>query len=146
MAIEFEVTAAGRQKGCHQNMKLAIALILLTTTLFAQETKPVPTSPNNYRIDYIEFPTTDIAKTKTFYEQVFGWKFTDYGPDYTSFADGRLSGGFSKEGTVSRGGPLVVLYATDLDATEKKLRDAGGTIVKDAFTFPGNVLAVWSEK
>ena len=117
----------------------------------------MPANPNNYRIDYIEFPATDIAKTKAFYEKVFGWKFTDYGPGYTSFQDGRLAGGFSKEGAVSREGPLVVLYATDLVATERKVRDAGGAIVKDAFDFPGgrrfhfadpsgNVLAVWSEK
>lgn len=137
-------------------MKIAIALIILS--LFAQqEPKPVPINPNNNRIDYIEFPATDVARTKAFYEQVFGWKFTDYGPDYTSFEDGRLAGGFTKEGTVSRGGPLVVLYAADLAATEKRVRDAGGTIVKDAFPFPGgrrfhfadpsgNVLAVWSEK
>ena len=51
------------------------------------------TQTNEGRIDYIEFPATDIAKTKAFYTGVFGWKFTDYGPDYTSFEDGRLAGG-----------------------------------------------------
>ena len=140
-------------------MKTTILFTILVTTLaFAQQEKPsMPTNPNNNRIDYIEFPATDIAKTNGFYEKVFGWKFTDYGPDYTSFEDGRIAGGFTKEGTVSRGGPLVVLYAADLGATEKRVRDAGGTIVKDAFPFPGgrrfhfadpsgNVLAVWSEK
>jgi len=45
----------------------------------------------------------------------------------------------------------------DLTATEKKVRDAGGVIVEDAFSFPGgrrfqftdpsgNELAVWCEK
>ena len=112
---------------------------------------------NNFRIDYIEFPATDVARTKAFYQQVFGWKFTDYGADYTSFEDGRIAGGFTTEGKVTHGGPLVVLYASDLAATEKKVRDAGGTITKDAFPFPGgrrfhfadpsgNELAVWSEK
>jgi predicted enzyme related to lactoylglutathione lyase len=112
---------------------------------------------NNGRIDYIEFPATDLAKTKAFYERAFGWKFTDYGPDYTSFEDGRIAGGFTKEGNVVRGGPLVVLYASDLAGIEKKVRDAGGTITKGAFPFPGgrrfhfadpsgNELAVWSEK
>jgi hypothetical protein len=37
----------------------------------------------NLRIDYIEFPTLDTGKIKAFYSQVFGWKFDDYGPDYT---------------------------------------------------------------
>ena len=89
--------------------KLAIALLLLAVTaLPRQEQKTVETNPNNGRIDYIEFPATDIAKTKAFYQQVFGWKFTDYGPDYTSFEDGRLAGGFTTEGKVAQTGPLAV--------------------------------------
>ena len=43
-------------------------------------------------INYIEFSATDVAKAKLFYEIVFGWSFVDYGPDYTSFEDGRLAG------------------------------------------------------
>ena len=115
--------------------------------------------PNEGSMDYIEFAATDVAKTKAFYIQAFGWKFTDYGPDYTSFEDGRLAGGFTKDRKVTpaNGGALVVLYASDLAAAEAKVRAAGGKIVKDAFSFPGgrrfhfadpsgNELAVWSEK
>ena len=47
------------------------------------------------RVDYIEFPTNNIEETKRFYSEVFDWEFTDYGPDYSSFSDGRLAGGFS---------------------------------------------------
>jgi uncharacterized protein len=108
------------------------------------------------RIDYIELPATDIAATKRFYSDAFGWKFTDYGPDYTSFEDGRLAGGFTKDGKVAKGGPLVVIYADKLEAVEAKVRQAGATIVKPIFSFPGgrrfhfsdpsgNELAVWSE-
>lgn len=108
------------------------------------------------RIDYIELPATDIAGTKRFYVDAFGWKFTDYGPDYTSFEDGRLAGGFTKDGKVAKGGPLVVIYADNLEAVEAKVRQAGATIVKPIFSFPGgrrfhfsdpsgNELAVWSE-
>jgi uncharacterized protein len=114
-------------------------------------------SANNNRIDYIEFPATDLAATKAYYEAVFGWKFTDYGPDYSSFEDGRLAGGFWKSVPAGPGGPLVVIYAADLAATEAKVLAAGGKIVKPAFDFPGgrrfhfadpsgNELAVWSEK
>jgi predicted enzyme related to lactoylglutathione lyase len=48
------------------------------------------------KIDYIEFQATDPAGTRKFFEQLFGWQFTDYGPDYTSFADGRIAGGFAR--------------------------------------------------
>lgn len=60
------------------------------------------------RVDYIEFLATNIDATKRFYSDVFGWEFTDYGPDYTSFTDGRLAGGFSVAPEVTPGGPLVV--------------------------------------
>jgi predicted enzyme related to lactoylglutathione lyase len=45
------------------------------------------------RVDCVEFPATDMEKTKRFYSTIFGWEFVDYGPDYMSFADGRLDGG-----------------------------------------------------
>ena len=107
------------------------------------------------QIDYIEVPASDIEKTKTFYHSVFGWEFTDYGPDYTSFHDGRMAGGFSKDLPAGKG-VLLVLYSSDLDAIQQNILAAGGRIVKDTFSFPGgrrfhfsdpngNELAVWSE-
>jgi predicted enzyme related to lactoylglutathione lyase len=127
-----------------------IGLLIASRVLYAD-------NANDRRIDYIEFQATDIQKTKQFYGQAFGWKFEDYGPDYVSFLDGRISGGFTKAGTVSGGGPLVVIYAADLSAVETKVRAAGGKITKAPFTFPGgrrfhftdpngNELTVWSEK
>ena len=67
------------------------------------------------RIDYVEFSATDIEKTKAFYSAVFGWEFRDYGADYASFEDGRIAGGFAKVDRVTGGGPLVVLYAPELN-------------------------------
>lgn len=115
------------------------------------------TATNEGRIDYIEFPATDIAALQRFYTAVFGWKFTDYGPDYTSFEDGRIAGGFARQATMVRGGPLVVMYTSDLAGMEARVRAAGGTIVKEIFSFPGgrrfqftdpngNELSVWSDK
>ena len=112
---------------------------------------------NDCRIDYIEFPAKDIAATKRFYNAVFGWPFQDWGPDYAGFSDGRLRGGFTKDAEVTSRGVLVVLYAADLEAIEAKVKAAGGTILKDTFSFPGgrrfhfadpngNELAVWSEE
>lgn len=114
-------------------------------------------SENNYRLDYIEFPATDINATKTFYSGLFGWKFVDYGPDYTSFHDGRMNGGFTKDTPVVTGGPLLVIYADDLALIHDRIIAAGGKIAKPTFDFPGgrrfhfsdpnaNVLAVWSDK
>lgn len=109
------------------------------------------------RIDYVEFPTTDMSETKKFYSGVFGWSFTDYGPDYASFHDGRLGGGFVAAPEVAAGGPLVVLYAVSLEDMEAKITECGGKIVRETFEFPGgrrfhftdpggNELAVWSDR
>lgn len=119
--------------------------------------QPLQSAEHDRRIDYIELPATDVAKTKRFYADAFGWEFTDYGPDYTSFMDGRLAGGLRKAAAPEPGGPLVVIFAVDLAAAERKVRDAGGTIVKPTFSFPGgrrfhftdpggNTLAVWSDR
>jgi predicted enzyme related to lactoylglutathione lyase len=109
------------------------------------------------RVDYIEFLTTNIEETKRFYSEVFRWEFTDYGPDYASFTDGRLGGGFSVAPEVAAGGPLVVLYATNLEEIKARIKESGGWIVRETFEFPGgrrfhftdpsgNELAVWSDR
>ncbi len=109
------------------------------------------------RVDYIEFLTKDIEETKKFYSGVFDWEFTDYGPDYTSFRDGRLAGGFSMAPEVQTGGPLVVIYSTNLAEVEARIGECGGQIVRAIFEFPGgrrfhftdpsgNELAVWSDQ
>ena len=109
------------------------------------------------RVDYVEFPSTDLESTKAFYNTVFGWEFQDWGPDYVSFADGRLAGGFRLADEVTNGGSLVVIYAVDLEAVEASVREHGGTIVQEIFSFPGgrrfqfadptgNELAVWSDR
>jgi hypothetical protein len=110
------------------------------------------------KIDYVEFPSSDLPATKTFYAAAFGWAFTDYGPDYAAMNEG-LDGGFSADaaddGAVAK--PLVILYAHELDAMAAKVAAAGGTITRPIFAFPGgrrfhftdpsgNELAVWSEQ
>ena len=113
-------------------------------------------SPDN-TMDYVEFPAADVAAVKAFYSDVFGWTFTDYGPDYTSFSDGRLHGGFAKSEAASGLPPLVVIYSRDLAAAQARIEAAGGRIVEPIFEFPGgrrfhfadpagNVLGVWSEQ
>jgi predicted enzyme related to lactoylglutathione lyase len=111
---------------------------------------------NTLRIDYIEFNVADIAAAKAFYGAAFGWRFTDYGPNYCEFDDGRLKGGFTDLGPVGSGGPLVILYAEDLEAALSGVIQAGGTIAKPIAAFPGGrrfhfhdrdgyELAVWTK-
>jgi predicted enzyme related to lactoylglutathione lyase len=109
------------------------------------------------RIDYIEFSVKSVSNAKRFYGSAFGWRFEDYGPDYASFSDGRLNGGFQTATEVRAGGPLVVIYASDLETMEQRITQAGGAIVRPIFSFPGgrrfhftdpsgNELSVWSDQ
>lgn len=106
-------------------------------------------------VQYIEFLSRDLEKIKAFYAASFGWKFTDYGPEYAAFEGTHVDGGFTL-GEPVKGSVLVILYSNDLEGTKEKIEKAGGRISKDIFTFPGgrrfhfedpdgNELAVWSD-
>ncbi len=112
------------------------------------------------KINYVEFPSQDLNKTKEFFINTFGWEFQDFGLDYTAFANEGLDGGFFKsvlKSTTSNGSALIVLFSDDLENTLLKVSEAGGEIVKPIFSFPGgrrfhfiepcgNEFAVWSDK
>jgi len=116
---------------------------------------------HHHKINYVELASTDIERTKHFYSTVFGWSFVEYGPDYVAFsaAEAAIDGGFYRSDPhdpPAKTAPLVVLYSSDLKATEAAIAAAGGIIVVPTFEFPGgrrfhfadgggNVLAVWSE-
>jgi len=111
------------------------------------------------KMNYIEFPAKDLAATKAFFESVFGWSFTDYGPEYTAFENHGLDGGFFESDLASstdNGAALIVFYSDQLEATLAKVEKAGGTILKPIYSFPGgrrfhftepsgNEFAVWGE-
>jgi predicted enzyme related to lactoylglutathione lyase len=109
------------------------------------------------KLDYLEMPAGNgsLDATKSFYARAFGWSFIDYGPTYSAFSEG-LDGGFDADGQATAK-PLPVLYAARLEETLEAVTDAGGTIVKPIFSFPGgrrfhftdpagNELAVWSDR
>lgn len=111
------------------------------------------------KIDYVEFPATDIEATKAFFTATFNWQFEDYGPDYTAFSNEGLDGGFYKSdqtATVAAGSSLLIFYSKTLEETQAKIEAAGGRITRPTFSFPGgrrfhftcpsgNEYAVWSD-
>ncbi|QDT44097.1 Glyoxalase-like domain protein [Gimesia alba] len=115
--------------------------------------------PAHEKINYVEFPSNDLAATKAFFEAAFGWSFTDYGPEYTAFSNEGLDGGFFKAdlcSTTANGGALLVFYSEQLEETQAKVEAAGGTIIRPIFSFPGgrrfqftepsgNEFGVWSD-
>ena len=111
------------------------------------------------KINYVEIPAKDMLATKTFFSEVFGWSFVDYGPEYSAFSNAGLDGGFYQSDlTVSteNGSVLIVFYSKDLKQTQTKIEAAAGSVIKPIFSFPGgrrfhftdpngNEYAVWSD-
>jgi len=111
------------------------------------------------KINYLEIPAKDISAAKDFFTKVFGFTFVDYGPDYTAFSDAGIEGGFYKSeaaASTQSGSALVIFYSKELESTQDKIENAGGTVIKEIFSFPGgrrfhfndpngNEFAVWSD-
>lgn len=109
-------------------------------------------------INYVELPAKNIPETKAFFERAFAWTFIDYGDEYTAFSNSGIEGGFFQSELVSNtanGACLLVLLSDDLEASELRVKSAGGTISQAIFSFPGgrrfhftepsgNELAVWA--
>jgi hypothetical protein len=116
--------------------------------------------PKPNSVDYVEIPSRDVAKSKVFFTALFGLKFTDYGPDYVAFEDGRLSGGFytsDKVSSVAAGAAIIIFYTEHLETLRERVIALGANIVRDIFAFPGgrrfhfaepggSEFAIWSDK
>jgi predicted enzyme related to lactoylglutathione lyase len=113
---------------------------------------------SNLKINYVEFPASNIPATKLFFEKAFDWTFQDFGPEYSAFTDQGIDGGFYKSelsSNTANGAALLVLKSDDLEHTQVKVESAGGKISTAIFSFPGgrrfhfiepsgNEFAVWS--
>lgn len=111
------------------------------------------------KLNYVEFPATNLSATKLFFEQAFGWSFEDFGPEYTAFTNQGIDGGFYQSdltATTANGSALLVLLSDNLELSQRNVESAGGEITKPIFSFPGgrrfqftdpsgNELAVWSK-
>ena len=84
--------------------------------------------------------SSDLAAAKEFYAAAFGWAFNDYGPEYSGIrspdGEGEV-GGLNPAREPKPGGPLVLLYSDDLDATVSAVESAGGRVLEGPYDFPG---------
>lgn len=114
--------------------------------------------PNH--IDYVEFPFASVdslAQAQTFFSEVFGWAYNNWGDYYADTGGSGIGNGLSADPLAPSGKPLVVIYTDNIDAMREKILVAGGKITRDTFFFPGGKrfhfrepggteLAVWSDK
>lgn len=105
------------------------------------------------KIDYIEFPSSDRARSSAFFQAAFGWGIVSYGPTYDALTGAGIDGGID-QATERVAAPLAVVRTDDIDDAERRVLAAGGTITRAQFDFPGgrrfhfrepggNELAIW---
>jgi len=88
------------------------------------------------RLFYVELPATGGA-AKPFYEAAFGWQLTDYGPSYAATTTGDVDLGLQADPAEAPAAPLPVIQVDDLQATLDAVEQAGGTVTRPIFAFPG---------
>lgn len=113
----------------------------------------------NGKICYVEIPATDIVRSSSFYQKVFGWELRTRGDGAIAFDDGvgQVSGTWTLNRPPSTTpGLMVYIMVDDAAAIVKSIVASGGEIVQpigaDApeitarFRDPGgNILGIYQE-
>jgi uncharacterized protein len=93
----------------------------------------MPPTFANGKICYIEIPSTDVARSSSFYKQVFGWNVRKRGDGSLAFDDGvgEVSGTWVT-GRPPSGAPGLLLYVMvdSVAATVQAVVANGGEIVQ----------------
>jgi predicted enzyme related to lactoylglutathione lyase len=89
------------------------------------------------KIAYLELPAQQLAASKTFYANLFGWTFQDYGSTYAAFSGSGTDGGLNADPAERTKAPLPVIESEDLEDTEQGILQAGGRVTLSIFSFPG---------
>ncbi len=108
------------------------------------------------KIDYVELPSATAHElTRAFYAKAFGWRFSEFGSDYSATEGGTVDVGLNGQQEDALSAPLPVIRVASLEAALEQVCDAGGMIARPIYSFPGgrrfhfidpggNELAVWS--
>ncbi|MBH0776043.1 VOC family protein [Nocardia bovistercoris] len=102
----------------------------------------MPTNLSHFAIN-----ADDVYASKTFYEQVLGWRFSPWGPpgffeiETGTEAEPGIGGALQQRRALIDGQPTLGLECTfavdDVDATARAVIAAGGTLLMERFTIAG---------
>lgn len=97
------------------------------------------TAPKPGSYVHMEFASTDPARTRRFFEAVFGWEFQSMpGMEYHVYATPLGPGGAVMSPNPERpGGILNYLLSEDIEADLKKIESAGGRVLVGKKEIPG---------
>ncbi|MFN7918522.1 MAG: VOC family protein [Bryobacteraceae bacterium] len=84
----------------------------------------------------------DVDRAKRFYESVFGWRFSPWGPPgFFRTTDSGVDGAIQKRRELVPGVRMTGMECTfgvsDIDATQRAIEAGGGKVVMPKVTIPG---------
>lgn len=88
-------------------------------------------------VDYLELPVGKVGPSKAFYEAAFGWRFTDYGPDYAAHEEGPCQLALNGSGEGRSAAVLPVLRVDDLEQARAAVLAAGAGLAREIYAYPG---------
>jgi predicted enzyme related to lactoylglutathione lyase len=92
---------------------------------------------------HVELNTTDVPKAKSFFSSLFDWKLEDIpmgpGEVYTMIGVGGGTGGGMMKHPIPGAPSMWLAYVNvdDIQASTKKAKSLGGTVMKDVTEVPG---------
>ncbi len=89
------------------------------------------------RLNYVELPVREVGAAKNFYERAFGWTLAEFGPTYAATLTGDTDVGLQGDAAEAAQAPLPVIEVDDLEAALAAVEQAGGTVARRIFSFPG---------
>ena len=121
-------------------LAMTMALTLVTGQLRAATQKTPPADVGPGRIAWFDITTANLPQSKEFYGKLFDWQFTPVkGTDQAAeiVAGGTAVGTLRvAEGKISPFNGIVYVQVTDIQASCKKVKELGGTVVPG---FPFNL-------
>lgn len=101
------------------------------------------------KIVHFEIPAEDLGRAKEFYGSIFGWGLQDMeGMDYTMVRTvdvddqqmpkepGAINGGMMQRGPDTPS-PVITINVDSIDDSMKRIKDAGGDVVRARTEIPG---------
>jgi predicted enzyme related to lactoylglutathione lyase len=89
-------------------------------------------------IAHVEIPSTDLDRSSSFLNKIFGWEFKAFGNDYLLFNNYKgIMVGLRKVENVSAGDTTVFhVNITDIDEVLKKAKENGGKVNREKTVIP----------
>ncbi len=87
---------------------------------------------------HIEIEVTDLEKAQSFYQGLFGWRFSAFTEDMVVFGNGdEHIGGLMKKESVNAGtSPSLWYKVADIDASLAKAIELGATVLAEKSELP----------